>query len=229
MADSRAAQNRDGFSSYALLLEKSCTPEAAAARGPSSSAASTASTALPGTPSAGSATSSDDSVHPVPTKDNVQFLRNVSVHGPHQDERIADLLRQTRNLSEIVFDEDCLLDVTKKSGWKLSLLATADFSVLCGFIVAKVVNGALSIAKLAVPSEFRGLGLGKLIMDEMVKSCKKQGDVYEICLSSLSTAVTFYQRLGFKAHKGLKIKTDKDVVEGQVYMEKKLRPRQRRK
>merc|ERR1711972_1057536 len=136
-------------------------------------------------------------------------------------------IQQIRELSELVFDENCLTCVTKKSGWKLSLLATTDFSILCGFAVTKMINGALSIAKIAVPVEFRGLGFGKLLMEDAIKHARKQGDVFEVCLSSLSTAVTFYQRLGFKAFKGMKFESGEDLVEGQVYMEKKLRPRRK--
>jgi len=139
------------------------------------------------------------------------------------------LILQVRELSELVFDEDCLTSVTKKSHWKLSLLVTTDFATLCGYAITRITNGALSIAKIAVPVEFRGLGFGRLLMEDAIKNAKKQSEVFEVCLSSLSTAVTFYQRLGFKALTGVKVKTDFEVVEGQVYMVKKLRPRPRGK
>jgi len=166
----------------------------------------------------------------VPTKNDAIILRNVAHGGSVADARMEGLVRQVTELSELVFDEDCLTKMTKKSGWKLSLCLTNDYSVLCGFAVTKVTNGgALSIAKIAVPVEFRGIGFGKLLMEDAIKNAKKQGGVYEVCLSSLSTAVTFYQRLGFKAFTGVKVETDFEVVEGQVYMVKKLRPRPRGK
>jgi len=163
-------------------------------------------------------------------KGDVTLLRNVAVHGPHADEALAGLILQVRELSEKAFDEDCLAEITKKSCWKLSLLASKDHHVLCGFIVAKVTRGSLSIAKLAVREELRGRGFGRLIMDEMTKSAKKQGDIFEVCLSSLPTAIKFYQRLGFKAFWGLRTDagdSNERFVEGQVYMEKRLRPRRR--
>jgi len=184
-----------------------------------------ASTAEPQTPCN---TSIADSVAR-PAKGNTIVLRNVTVHGPNVEKRMEGLIRQTRELSQLVFDEDCLTEVSKKSHWKLSILATDDFSTLCGFNILKVTNGALSIAKIAVPLEFRGLGFGKLLMEDAIKDAKKKSDVYEVCLSSLSTAVTFYQRLGFKAMTGVKVKTDFEVVEGQVYMVKKLRPRPKKR
>mmetsp|Transcript_87051 Transcript_87051/g.186587 ORF Transcript_87051/g.186587 Transcript_87051/m.186587 type:complete len:218 (-) Transcript_87051:211-864(-) len=216
---SSSPQREDSFS-YKLLLQKSshaCSENWRSSVGDASTAE----------PDASSAVSIAESGLIAPTRDSVTLLRNVSPHDPNVDAKMTDLIRQTRLLSERVFDEDCLLEVTKKSGWKVSLLTTNDMSILCGFIVSRITKGALSIAKIAVPVEFRGMGLGKLIMEEMIKAAKKQGDVYDVCLSSLSTAVTFYQRLGFKAFTGMKIKTDKEVVEGQVYMEKKLRPRRR--
>jgi len=212
--------------SYDLLLKKSseqCEPLADAAS--NAEPADEASTAEPETPCSASVIESVASA--TPTVNDTIILRNVCHSNPEKG--MESIIRQMRELSELVFDEDCLTAMTKKSHWKLSLLATADHSVLCGFAVTKVANGALSIAKIAVPVEFRGLGFGKLLMEDAIKLAKKQGDVYEVALSSLSTAVTFYQRLGFKALTAVKVKTDFEVVEGQVYMVKKLKGRPRGK
>mmetsp|Transcript_28027 Transcript_28027/g.70355 ORF Transcript_28027/g.70355 Transcript_28027/m.70355 type:complete len:222 (-) Transcript_28027:128-793(-) len=209
---------------YELLLRKSCD----ACQNVEVSSNDAASTVEPPSSSESSAGSDSDAVaRAPPSRQQVQLLRNVAIHGPHGDERLAALIQRTRELSNQVFEEDCLQEVTRKSGWKLSLLVSDDLEVLCGFIVAKVTKGTLSIAKLAVPAEFRGHGFGKLVMEQLMAAARKQGDVYEVCLSSLSTAVTFYQRLGFKAFKGMKFESGEDLVEGQVYMEKKLRPRRK--
>jgi len=201
--------------SYELLLRKSC--DALVIPGIAGDSASTAEPTSSSSSTAGSACRAPASVH---------LLRNVSVHERGND-KLDALLGQTRELSMTVFDEDCLKEVTKKSGWKLSLLVSEDLTELCGFVISKVKNGSLSIAKIAVPAHFRGQGFGKRIMDEVMKAAKKQGDVYEVCLSSLPGAVTFYQRLGFKAFHGLRLASGEDLVEGQVYMEKRLRQRRR--
>jgi ribosomal protein S18 acetylase RimI-like enzyme len=185
--------------------------------------ASTTTTAEPETPCNSSIVESIATV--APTRENTMILRNVVHQGPNMDPKMAELIRQTRELSQLVFDEDSLTKVTKKSGWKVSFLATKDLGTLCGFAIIRITNGALSIAKIAIPVEFRGLGFGKLLMEEEIKNAKKNKDVYEVALSSLATAVTFYQRLGFKALTAVKVKTDFEVEEGQVYMVKKLRPR----
>lgn len=206
--------------SYDLLLKKSSDQ----CRSPSSDEASTVE---PETPSSASAIESLASA--APTMHNTVILRNVSHSGPQANKAMEGIIPQIRELSELVFDEDCLEKVTKKSGFKLSVLVTSDYTTLCCFLVTKIVNGALSIAKIAAPVEFRGLGFGKFLMEDAIKRAKQESGVYEVCLSSLSTAVTFYQRLGFKAHTAVKVKTDFEVVEGQVYMVKKLRPRPRGK
>lgn len=216
-----AAVLQESSLSYDLLLRKSSDP---CSELPS---ADDASTAVPETTCSGSVVES--AACAPPAKKETVVLRNVSHAGPHGDSKMEALISHIRELSELVFDEDCLASVTKKSGWKLSLLATKDLSTLCGYAITRITNGALSIAKIAIPVEFRGLGFGKLLMEDAIKLAKKQSDVYEVCLSSLSTAVTFYQRLGFKAMTGVKVKTDFEVVEGQVYMVKKLRPRPRGK
>jgi ribosomal protein S18 acetylase RimI-like enzyme len=215
-----SAESTDTLS-YELLLLKSCETSAA-----SDVAADSVSTVEPASSSASTVGSMTAACGTAPSRDRVQLLRNVPLYDPQADERIRALISQTRELSQTVFEEDCLQEVTKKSGWKLSLLVSDDLTVLCGFVVARMTKGTLSIAKLAVPSHFRGLGFGKLVMDELTKVAKKQGDVYDICLSSLPTAVSFYQRLGFKAFRGLKMAAageEEDLVEGQVYMEKRLR------
>lgn len=220
--------------SYELLLQKFSTQqgdrsiddastEAATTVGPEGSpgSASAAGTER-GTDVASSAALSGQA------KQSTVVLHNVSVNGPDADASLAGLLREVRRLCEAAFGEDCLPDITKKSKWQLSLLVSSDLASLYGFIVTKVANGCLSIAKLAVAPELRGRGLGRRFMDEVLKAAKRRGDVYEACLSSRGTAVSFYRRLGFKADTSVKLKVDFEVEEGQVYMEKRLRQRPRR-
>jgi len=211
---------------YDLLLKKSesedqCRPET---DGASTAEPDEASTAEPDSPSSSSVIESVTSAMR-PAVGNTIVLRNVSHACPQTDKRMEHLIKETRKLSELVFDEDSLLKATKKSNWKLSMLVTQDYQTVCCFALTKVTNGALSIAKIATPLHFRGLGFGKVIMEDAIKNAKQDRNVFEVCLSSLSTAVTFYQKLGFKALTGVKVKTDFEVEAGQVYMVKKLRPR----
>mmetsp|Transcript_51398 Transcript_51398/g.109336 ORF Transcript_51398/g.109336 Transcript_51398/m.109336 type:complete len:173 (+) Transcript_51398:532-1050(+) len=157
-----------------------------------------------------------------PNKRDLVLLQNVNIAN-QEDEQVKALIKATEKFSDEIFDEkNCLKDCSKKAGWKLSILTTKDRSILCGFVIAKVTKGALSINKIAVPSSFRGAGFGKKIMDEMIQSAKRLPGVYEVALSSLPTAVSFYQRLGFKAHWGLNFAKEEGLVEGQVYMDKRI-------
>lgn len=160
------------------------------------------------------------------TKKTVVFVRQVAVQGPQEDARVTALLEQTRELSTLTFGEDALLMCSKKQGWKLTLLASEDMEILCGFLIGKVISGTLSVAKLAVPSKFRGRGFGTLMVDDCCKQAKKHSDLYEVGLSSLASSISFYKRLGFKGLPQIKVETD---VPGQLYMEKKLRARPRGK
>eukprot|EP00929_Paragymnodinium_shiwhaense_P068309 TRINITY_DN34327_c0_g1_i1.p1 TRINITY_DN34327_c0_g1~~TRINITY_DN34327_c0_g1_i1.p1 ORF type:complete len:253 (-),score=96.21 TRINITY_DN34327_c0_g1_i1:454-1212(-) len=195
-------------------------------------AASDFSTSAPSSP-ASEAPSKEYAMKPVakldpaegPTKKTVVFLRQVAVQDSQPDEKVAALLEQTRELSTLTFGEDCLRTITKKQGWKLTLLASEDMETLCGFLVGKVISGTFSIAKLAVPTKFRGRGFGTLMVDDCCKHAKKQNDLYEVGLSSLASSISFYKRLGFKGLPAIKVETD---VPGQLYMEKKLRGRPRK-
>eukprot|EP00406_Dinophysis_acuminata_P060487 CAMPEP_0179273648 /NCGR_PEP_ID=MMETSP0797-20121207/33119_1 /TAXON_ID=47934 /ORGANISM="Dinophysis acuminata, Strain DAEP01" /LENGTH=215 /DNA_ID=CAMNT_0020982077 /DNA_START=67 /DNA_END=714 /DNA_ORIENTATION=- len=214
---SLAPQHEDALP-YTLLLKKTCTA-------PSWTPVDDASTAEPdGSPASSLADGVDCTP---PAKSSAVLLHGVSVHGPHGDGRVAALVRKTRELSDSVFHEDGLLNVTRKSGWRLTLLVSSGLATLCGFLVSRrATSGGLAIAKLAVPTEFRGLGFGKLLMEDAIKAARRQG-LCEVGLSALPTAVTFYQHLGFKALTGLKVKDDENLVEGQVCMLKKLGPRRR--
>jgi ribosomal protein S18 acetylase RimI-like enzyme len=164
----------------------------------------------------------------LPTKDSVVYLKNVNVFTPNEDPRIDELVRQTRDLSMKVFYEDGLKDVTKKSGWKLFILASEDLSMLCGFVISKVISGALSVGKVAVPSELRGRGFGSLVMSHVVKQAKAQGN-NEVCLSSLPTSIKFYRNLGYKGFPGVKVESDSGHTHfpGQLYMVKKMPPQKK--
>mmetsp|Transcript_50243 Transcript_50243/g.106750 ORF Transcript_50243/g.106750 Transcript_50243/m.106750 type:complete len:274 (-) Transcript_50243:471-1292(-) len=164
----------------------------------------------------------------LPGKKDLEFLKVVNIGS--QDPKTKVLLKAVTALSDLIFHEDCLEDCTKKKGWKLSILTNKEQSIMCGFITTKVTaTGSLAVGKLAVPGEFRGAGYGRKIMEEIVKDAKRQKGVYDVSLSSLPGAISFYQRIGFKAHWGLKLTKDNDgYVEGQVYMEKLLARRPRK-
>eukprot|EP00930_Biecheleria_cincta_P033013 TRINITY_DN22866_c0_g1_i1.p1 TRINITY_DN22866_c0_g1~~TRINITY_DN22866_c0_g1_i1.p1 ORF type:complete len:401 (+),score=123.87 TRINITY_DN22866_c0_g1_i1:232-1434(+) len=156
--------------------------------------------------------------------------------------RLQTLLKQVSELSSDVFHEDCLAaGVSKKKGWRLTLLARPvpedpancppeDPTLLLGFIIFRFCTDfqCLSIAKIAVPEVHRGRGFGKHLMDWCVRHAEQQ-KLQHLSLSSLPEAVKFYKAFGFKPVKVESVNADdEDLVEGQVYMEYRLKGAGRR-
>jgi ribosomal protein S18 acetylase RimI-like enzyme len=136
------------------------------------------------------------------------------------------LLSQAAELSQQHFHEDALAHVNKKTGYRFLLYCSEDYQDLWGFAVYKLKpgTGTLAIAKLAVPSCYRGLGFGTAIVKEMIRVGKANA-LESVALSSLPEAIAFYTRLGFKKHDGVVLPAEEgqQYVEGQVFMDFRLR------
>lgn len=176
-------------------------------------------------------------------REALEVLANISPNSKEaqSDARLQELLKQVGDLSEDIFHENCVSGgqgaVSKKSGWKLTLLARPvpedplnappeDPTKLLGFIVYRLRPDyqCLSVAKIAVPEEHRSRGFGRYLMDWVVKYAQKQGNLLYLSLSSLPDAVKFYQRFGFKSVNVSAIQEDdSELIEGQVYMEYQLK------
>lgn len=171
----------------------------------------------------------------------LEVLANIDPRGEdaRNDSRLQELLKQVSDLSMEVFGEDCLQKgVSKKSGWRLSLLARPipedpentppeGPNQLLGFLVFRFrpEHQCISIAKIAVPQEKRSKGFGKHLMEWVTKYAQQQGSLQHVSLSSLPEAVKFYQSFGFKAVQVDSLGADdEELVEGQVYMEYRLKP-----
>lgn len=165
-------------------------------------------------------------------------------------QRMRDLVREVSALSMDAFEEDCLEMVTRKSRWKMTLLARPEgchnsplnlenFMLdecggnLIGFIVYRLRPEleSFSIAKLAIVPEHRRQGHGCRLIEWCIKTAKKQSNIAFISLSSLPEAVKFYQRIGFRSvdvknlNGSAQCGPDEDLVEGQVYMEYRMKGR----
>lgn len=180
-------------------------------------------------------------------REALEVLANISPNGKEAqgNARLQELLKQVAGLSQDIFHENCVGGeggVSKKSGWKLTLLARPvpedplnappeDPTKLLGFIVYRLRPDyqCLSVAKIAVPEEHRSCGFGRYLMDWIVKYAQKQGNLMYLSLSSLPDAVKFYQRFGFKSVNVTAIQEDdSELIEGQVYMEYQLKGGKRR-
>merc|ERR1712176_949737 len=179
-------------------------------------------------------------------REALEVLANISPSGDaaQGNPRLKELLRQVSELSLDIFSEDCVKQgISKRTGWRLSILARPipeDPSImdgsaeepteLLGFMVFRFRPDwqCLSIAKIAVPQAHRGRGFGRHLMEWVTKYAQQQGNLQYLSLSSLPEAVKFYQAFGFKAVKIESIPDSEDYVEGQVYMEYRLKGSSRR-
>jgi len=179
---------------------------------------------------------------PKPSKEpEVEFIEGVQPFGAavQSSERMRALVQAVSSLSRDAFEEDALEMVTRKSRWKLTLLACPPDDCLSldgaehpliGFIVYRLRPElqCLSIAKLAIVPEHRRKGHGCRLIEWCIRLARKQSNVSFISLSSLPEAVRFYQRLGFRKFDvalDQRCGPDEDLVEGQVYMEKPIKGR----
>mmetsp|Transcript_83370 Transcript_83370/g.144892 ORF Transcript_83370/g.144892 Transcript_83370/m.144892 type:complete len:513 (+) Transcript_83370:69-1607(+) len=178
----------------------------------------------------------------------VEIIEGVQPFGSatQASQRMKDLVKEVSALSMDAFEEDCLEMVTRKSRWKMTLIARPEGSpleldnfmlddyggYLIGFIVYRLRPEleSFSIAKLAIVPEYRRQGHGCRLIEWCIKTAKKQPNIAFISLSSLPEAVKFYQRIGFRAvdvklDGSSQCGPDEDLVEGQVYMEYRLKGR----
>lgn len=185
-----------------------------------------------------------------------EFIENIQPYSVATQacDRLKSIMKEVTVLSHDAFEEDALHLVTRKSGWKMTLMVlpegAADASLmpllgfsldddepcqhLIGFLVYRLRPEleSLSIAKLAIVPEHRQQGHGRRLIEWCVKSAKKQPQIAYISLSSLPEAVKFYNRIGFRAVDVNLLNTDccrceadEELVEGQVYMEYRLKGR----
>lgn len=140
------------------------------------------------------------------------------------DPELARWLGQVRDLCQDAFGE-----AEMKSGWRLTIFVDpAPEGDVQGFVLYRIRPhlGCLSIGKVVVSKQCRGLGLGTRLMKWCKDLGRKEG-LQCVVLSALKEAVPFYRRLGYRAVNANAVNAgtedDEDLVPGQVYMEQKLR------
>lgn len=149
-----------------------------------------------------------------------ELLVNVAVTDP----LVAPLVAAARAVQSAYFAEDYIGRVSKRSGFRLTLLTASREGVptLLGYVVYRFKECAISVAQLAIDAQFHGCGYGRKLVKWLVQEAKKNTHVEIIALSSLPTSTGFYQHFGFRRVKVQGI-SGEDYVEGQVYMEYRCR------
>jgi predicted GNAT family N-acyltransferase len=62
----------------------------------------------------------------------------------------------------------------------------------------RFIGSAVKIERVAILKDFRGMGVGAVLMRYILQEVGKTGDIQLFKLSSQAQAVPFYERLGFK-------------------------------
>jgi GNAT superfamily N-acetyltransferase len=116
------------------------------------------------------------------------------------------------------FNED-LIEIARSRGWNLTLLTTTASSSQCcksdsgqepekdcngrkalgGFVCYKVRSGTMVITRLAVSESLRTSGYGRQLMQFVLDKAAQlpRSEAAWIAVSSVDTAVPFYERFGF--------------------------------
>lgn len=70
----------------------------------------------------------------------------------------------------------------------------------------RINNKAVELEKIYVLPEFKGMGIGKAALSEIIKSLKKQGikTLFLSVIDSNTNAITFYEKQGFAWHSNIR-------------------------
>lgn len=113
---------------------------------------------------------------------------------------IEEVLIDASMLSQLAFAEDSV-EVSQRNGWNFTVLVSEDEGItsLRAFMAWEMGHGELKIGRLLVPREYRGEGHGQYLMQWILLKAARmpRTECAWISLSSLSSAVTFYEKYGF--------------------------------
>mmetsp|Transcript_147223 Transcript_147223/g.367138 ORF Transcript_147223/g.367138 Transcript_147223/m.367138 type:complete len:319 (+) Transcript_147223:103-1059(+) len=149
---------------------------------------------------------------------------------------MPDLAAQVRRISQEAFEEDAM---RPRRGEKVAAMLLGDEVVGYASYAIRPDQASLNVNKIAISLAHRRRGLGRNFVKYLIQLAKrpvqkvgpKKGGRAQplevVCLSSLPTAVGFYAACGFREDRNVRfVGEDADsLIEGQVYMEYRLRRR----
>lgn len=108
---------------------------------------------------------------------------------------LLDIDAQT--LGETWTDSNFSYDLPHK--WDFSFFATCDDQKISGFVIASRKPGSIHIHRLAVAKNLQGMGIGKQLVEKIIrKTTNEKLNRITLKVSKYNTtAVSFYQKLGF--------------------------------
>lgn len=69
---------------------------------------------------------------------------------------------------------------------------------LIGTCRVRLIGSAAKIERVAIIKDFRGQGVGRVLMKYILNELRKNGDIQLFKLASQAYAVPFYEKLGFR-------------------------------
>jgi Ca2+-binding EF-hand superfamily protein/predicted GNAT family acetyltransferase len=146
-------------------------------------------------------------------------LAEVLVDVSLQDEKLQAVLSHARRIASSHYREDFISKVSKRSGYRLTLLVEKSKKPkkVFGYAVYRFRQKVLNVIQLAVAGEQRGRGMGCHMVRWLLEYADKS-NMTSIALACTTESVDFYQRRGFIRNSQLSLQ-DVEIVDGQVYVE----------
>lgn len=118
---------------------------------------------------------------------------------PMSEDDVAAVAAMERECFSDAWSEGLLQDMLKSPYDEAWVMMRRD-GILCGYLNVRFLSGEGELMRIAVKKEFRGHGLSRKLMDQMVKYAKEK-EVFDLTLevrAGNKAAINLYKSYGFK-------------------------------
>ena len=118
---------------------------------------------------------------------------------PMSEDDVAAVAAMEKECFSDAWSEGLLQDMLKNPYDEAWVMMRRD-GILCGYLNVRFLSGEGELMRIAVKKEFRGHGLSRKLMDQMVKSAKEK-EVFDLTLqvrAGNEAAINLYKSYGFK-------------------------------
>lgn len=118
---------------------------------------------------------------------------------PMSEDDVAAVAAMEKECFSDAWSEGLLQDMLKSPYDEAWVMMRRD-GILCGYLNVRFLSGEGELMRIAVKKEFRGHGLSRKLMDQMVKSAKEK-EVFDLTLevrAGNKAAINLYKSYGFK-------------------------------
>lgn len=118
---------------------------------------------------------------------------------PMSADDVAEVAAMEKECFSDAWSEGLLRDMLKNPYDEAWVMVRRD-GIFCGYLNVRFLSGEGELMRIAVKKEFRGHGLSRKLMDQMVKSAKEK-EVFDLTLevrAGNQAAINLYKSYGFK-------------------------------